>query len=193
MISNKIFLMKFLFLLLVFPALGKVHEVHKVLSSYQKKDSVVMDIKKTFTQPLLNKKTQSSGKLYLAQNLWRLNIIYPQENSLVFNGETLFYVSNSVSHHVPSAQSSILELIFNPQSFEETFKYENKSQKGRTWIHHFKGLKPSSPHQISIQIEKNRILSLHIEWGEARGEEMYQFSSILFNSKINKEIFEAAL
>ena len=177
----------------VFPKVQKEQEVHQILSFYQQKNSVTMDIKKKFIQAILKKESESSGKLYLAQDLWRLDISSPQKNSLIFDGNSLFHVSDSGSHHIPSSQSSVLKLIFDLPSFEKSFKYENRSQKGRTRIYHFRGLEASTPKKISIQIEKDRILSLHIEWEEPLGEEMYWFSSILFNQQLNPNIFKVTL
>jgi len=171
----------------------QIQEVHQILSFYQQKNSVTMDIKKKFIQAILNKESESSGKLYLAQDLWRLDISSPQKSSLIFDGNSLFHVSDSGSHHIPSSQSSVLKLIFDLSSFEKSFKYENRSQKGRTRIYHFRGLEASTPKKISIQIEKDRILSLHIEWEEPLGEEMYWFSSILFNQQLNPNIFKVTL
>ena len=186
--------MKFFFILfLPFLALGKTHEVHQVLSIYQKQKSVTMNIEKTFTQPLLKKNTTSKGQLYLAQKLWRLDVLHPQKSSFIFNGKNITYTSNSGSHHISSSKTPVISIIFDPKTFEKTFKYEHKTKKGRTWIHHFKGLTPSAPKKISIQIEKNRILSLSIEWKESLGKEMYRFSSILFNSPLNQDIFKVSL
>ena len=163
--------------------------IHQILSLYQSKTSVTMSIKKTFTQPLLKKQTESSGRFYLSNNLWRLDLTEPKKSSIVYDGENITYSSNSNTHVIPPSQSGILHLLFHPKAFYKTFKYLGKSRKGRTQIYSFQGLTPSSPEKIFIQVEKDRILSLRVQWRPPLGEEYYRFSSIHFNQKLNKSLF----
>lgn len=167
--------------------------IEKILSNYQKQASVAMKVKKTFNQPLLKKQTQSEGRFYLAQKLWRLDLTSPRPVSFIYDGVKITYISGDVSHHIPRSKVDVLHLLFDFQSFSQAFKYEEKSRKGRTWIYAFKGLKPSVPERIFIQVEIDRILSLRVQRAAPLGEEFYRFSSIHFNRELRKNLFQAPL
>ena len=152
-----------------------------------------MNIKKTFKQPLLKKQTESSGRFYLSNNLWRLDLTEPKKSNIVYNGENITYSSNSNTHIIPPSKAGILHLLFHSKAFYKTFKYLGKSQKGRTQIYSFQGLTPSSPEKIFIQVEKDRILSLRVQWRPPLGEEYYRFSSIHFNQRLNRSLFQPPL
>ena len=151
-----------------------------------------MNIKKTFTQPLLKKQTESSGRFYLSNKLWRLDFTEPKKSSIVYDGEKITYSSNATSHVIPSSKAGILHLLFHSKAFYQTFKYLGKSQKGRTQIYSFQGLTSSSPNKIFIQVEKDRILSLRVQWHPPLGEEYYRFSSIHFNQKLDERLFHSS-
>ncbi len=165
-------------------------EIYKVLNHYQKKDSIVMEIDKKFSQPFLKKETQSKGKFYFSKSLWRLELFSTQKTQIIYDGKHIIYkLGNNVSHYTPSSQYNILPSLFNQKVFTQTFKYQERTQKGRTYIYSFSGTPPSPP-KISIQIEKDRILSLLIQLEEPLGEEYYRFSSIQFNQNLSKKLFQ---
>ena len=168
--------------------------IYKVLKHYQNQKTIVMDIDKKFSQPFLNKKTQTKGKLYFSQNLWRLEFFSDYKTQMIYDGKRITYKSDkdNVSHYLPPSQANILPALFNQKIFDQNFKYQNKTQKGRTHIYHFKGIVPTAPPKISIQIEKERILSLLVQFEEPLGEEYYRFSSIHFNKKVLKKLFQAS-
>ena len=167
-------------------------EIEQVLLSYQKQSSIVMDVKKTFSQPILNRKRKSSGKFFSSGGLWRLDMSSPQASHTIFNGKSVLFLrpDNNTKHHLSLSQMTILPVLLDSQKFLSSFKYEGTSSKGRTKIHSFLGKKESSPKQLSIQIEKDRVLSLFVEWPEPLGQEHYRFSSIRFGIKLDKKLFE---
>ena len=170
----------------------EVSNFHKVLHKYQTKNSVVMDIDKKFSQPFLKKETQSKGKFYFSKGLWRLELFSPQKTSIFYDGKQIIYKSHkdNVSHYIPSSSDNILATLFDKKIFEQTFKYQKTTEKGRTSIYSFKGISSKAPPQISIQTEKDRILSLLIQLEEPLGEEYYRFSSIEFNRSLSKKLFQ---
>ena len=164
--------------------------VHSILDNYQKRKSVVMRVKKKFTQKLLSKQNLSEGKFYFSKGLWRFDVTSPRKSSLFYNGQKIVYSSdNNVSHHTAlNSQNMILSLLLDRKKFYKIFTYQGLRQKGRTQIYDFSA-KPPEPQKISIQIEKDRILSLLVSWEEPLGEEYYRFSSIQFDQKLPKKLF----
>ena len=173
------------------PASKLPKELHQILLSYQKQSSIVMDVKKTFSQPLLRRQKKSSGKFFSSGRLWRLDMFSPQTSHTIFNGRSVLFFKpeNNTKHHLSVSQITIISLLLDTQKFLSAFKYESARSKGRTKIHSFLGTKESSPKKLSIQIEKDRVLSLFIEWPEPLGQEHYRFSSIRFGVKLDKKLF----
>ena len=147
-----------------------------------------MNVKKTFTQKLLNKKKESTGRFYLANKKWRWDIFSPEKSHILYDGKTLTLNRSNESYSIPSSKVAVLSLLFDPLKFDQTFQYQEQKRKGRTTIYTFRGLKPQDPEKIFVKIEKDYILSLQIEWGELMGREHYQFSSIQFDQKIPKNL-----
>ena len=171
---------------------SEAEAIYKVLKYYQSKETILMNIKKKFSQPFLNKESQTNGKLYFSKGLWRLEFFSSHNTQMIYNGKRIIYKSNkdNILHYLPSSQANALPAIFDQKAFNQKFKYQNKTQKGRTHIYHFKGITKEAPPKISIQIEKDRILSLRIQFEEPLGEEYYRFSSISFNKKVSKKLFQ---
>lgn len=163
--------------------------IHKILSEYQRKKSVTMEVTKTFTQPVLKRETQSQGKFYFANKLWRFEVASPHPSVIFYDGERVTYFANNVSHHTQSGQEMILSTLLDPEAFYKKFTYQGVHQKGRTQIYSFSGTSPA-PQKLSIQVEKDRILSLRIHWDSALGEEFYRFRSIQFDQKLDKKLFQ---
>ena len=170
---------------------NRVSQVYKVLNHYQNQNSIVMDFNKKFSQPFLKKETESRGKFYFSKGLWRMELSSGQKTIMVYDGKQIIYKSNqdNVSHYMPSSQNNILPTLFDQNVFAQTFRYKNHTPKGRTFIYSFIGA-PPAPTEISIQIEKDRILSLLIRLEEPLGEEYYRFSSIQFNKNLSKKLFQ---
>ena len=154
-----------------------------------------MRVQKTFTQPFIQKKTKSSGRLILSKNLWRYDIKSPKPSVVVFNGKSILFcdLKTHIKQKTAASQAPILSIIFNNEDFDKNFKYEQTKTKGRTLVYSFAGKKPSSPQKIAIQIEKDRILSILITWKPPLGEEYYRFSSIEFNKSLDQKIFSHSL
>ena len=51
--------------------------IHQILSDYQKRKSVTMEVAKTLKQPVLKREVQSSGKFYFSNKLWRFEVLKP--------------------------------------------------------------------------------------------------------------------
>ena len=164
--------------------------IHKILSDYQGRKSVKMEVTKTLTQPVLKRETQSRGNFYFASKLWRFEVTSPHPSVIFYDGTKVTYFANNVSHHTQNGQEMILSTLLNPETFYKQFTYQGVHQKGRTQIYSFSG-KPPSPRKLFIQVEKDRILSLRIQWDEALGEEFYRFRSIQFDQKLPKNLFQA--
>lgn len=163
--------------------------IHKILSDYQKRKSITMEVTKTLTQPVLNRETQSKGKFYFADKLWRFEVTSPHSSVIFYDGSKVTYFANNVSHHTQNGQEMILASLLNPEVFSEKFTYQSLQIKGRTQIYSFSGKAPA-PQKLSIQVEKDRILSLRIHWDSALGEEFYRFRSIHFDRKLDKKLFQ---
>ena len=169
--------------------LGKETPIHKILSDYQRRKSVTMDVEKTLTQPVLKRKTQSRGKFYFAGRFWRFEVVSPHPSIIFYDGRKVTYFANNVSHHTQNGQEMILADLLNPEAFYKKFTYQGMQKKGRTQIYSFSGKAPS-PQKLFIQVEKDRILSLRIHWDSALGEEFYRFRSIHFDRKLDKKLFQ---
>lgn len=172
-------------------ALGQ-NTSYETLKNYQKKRSVVMNVQKTLIQNILNKTTQSSGKLFLSKSLWRYDTNTPKQFHIIYDGKKILFCDpkTHIKHYLTPSKAPILSILFDHQAFNNNFKYHQTTQKGRSQIHSFIGLKPSSPQKISIKIEKDRILNIYILWKPPLGEEHYQFSSIRFNENLHKDLFK---
>ena len=152
-----------------------------------------MNVKKTLTQNLIKKKTQTKGRLFLSKNLWRLNIESPQKSHIIFDGKTILLCNpeTQIKQKLKKRKTPLLSMLFNAQVFKENFKYEKTSIKGRTQVASFAGLgSQTQARRLFIQIEKNRILSVRIVWPPPIGEEHYRFSQIEFNKKRPDKIFQ---
>ncbi len=164
--------------------------IHQILSDYQKRDSITMEVAKTLKQPVLKREIQSKGKFYFSNKLWRFEILEPHPSVLFYDGVKVAYFANNVLHHTPQkGQKMILSSLLNQTSFNKAFTYQGMQKKGRTQIYSFLG-KPPSPQKLSIQVERDRILSLRVQWGSALGEEYYRFRSIHFDQKLSKKLFQ---
>ncbi len=163
--------------------------IHQILSDYQRRKSVTMEVAKTLIQPVLKRETQSRAKFYFSNKLWRFEVLAPHPSVIFYDGVKITYFANNVSHHTQNGQEMILSTLLNQEAFHNTFTYQEVHQKGRTQVYSFSG-KPPAPQKLSIQVEKDRILSLHIQWDEALGEEYYRFSSIRFDQKLSKKLFQ---
>ena len=163
--------------------------IHQILSNYQRRKSVMMEVRKTLTQPALKREIQSRGKFYFSNKLWRFEVLAPHPSVIFYDGVRITYVANNVSHHTQNGQEMILSTLMDQEAFFKTFTYQGVHQKGRTQVYSFSG-NPPAPQKLSIQVEKDRILSLHIQWDEAVGEEFYRFRSIQFDQKLSKKLFQ---
>ena len=171
------------------PKINTEVPIHKILSDYQKRKSVTMEVTKTLTQPVLKRETHSSGRFYFANKLWRFEVTSPHSSVIFYDGKKVTYFANNVSHHTQSGPEMILSTLLNPEAFYRKFTYQGVHQKGRTQIYSFSGT-PPAPQKLSIQVEKDRILSLRIHWDSAMGEEFYRFRSIQFDQKLDKKLFK---
>ncbi|MDE0151847.1 MAG: outer membrane lipoprotein carrier protein LolA [Bdellovibrionales bacterium] len=171
------------------PKSNKDVPIHKILSDYQRRESVTMEVTKTLTQPVLKRETQSQGTFYFANQLWRFEVTSPHPSVIFYDGKRVTYFANNVSHHTPSGQEMILSTLLDPEAFYKKFTYQGVHQKGRTQIYSFRG-NPPAPQKLSIQVERDRILSLRIHWDSDLGEEFYRFRSIRFDQKLDKKLFQ---
>lgn len=160
------------------------------LKSYQNKKTIQANVNKTFFQPLIKRKSKSTGLIYYSQGKWRLDILQPQKLSILFDGKKIQYKINNTVHNISKPHSNIFSLLFDTNKFFNTFKYAQTQKKGRTRIHHFLGKPSSRMKTLEIQIEKDRILSLKIQWNENLGQEYYKFTSIRFNQTLRKKLFK---
>lgn len=190
--------MKYIFLVLCFVggslsswAFDKNHFL-QVLKNYKQKTTVQMGVNKTVKQPLINRTIRSSGVFYYSRGQWRWDQYQPQKSTTTYDGKNLrhqLYGNNTV-HKVQFIKPSILALLFNPNRFFKRFKYMKKEKKGRTSVYLFAPLKGDDMESLSLQIEKDRILHVSIQWKEGLGEELYEFSSIQFNKPLAKKWFK---
>ena len=164
--------------------------IHQILSGYQKRKSVTMEVFKTLKQPVLKREMKSRGKFYFSNQLWRFEVLEPHPSVLFYDGAKAAYFANNVLHHTSQGEHKmILSTLLNRTAFNNAFAYQGSRRKGRTQIYSFTG-KPPAPQKLSIQVEKDRILSLRIQWDPALGEEYYRFRSIQFDQKLSKKLFQ---
>ena len=164
--------------------------IHQILSNYQKRDSVTMEVVKILKQPVLKREIRSKGKFYFSNKLWRFDVFEPHPSVLFYDGAKVTYFANNVLHHTPqNGQRMILSALLDQADFNNAFTYQGVQRKGRTQIYAFSG-KPPSPQKLFVQVEKDRILSLRIQWDSSLGEEYYRFRSIHFDQKLSKKLFQ---
>lgn len=171
----------------------KKKHFQNILKSYESKNNISMKVQKRMYQPLIKRQSQSQGQFYYSEGLWKFAISHPNKVSLIFDGKKLYQVSNNTVRNFSLPHPHILSLIFDTSLFFKSFNYLKTRTKGRTNIHDFSPKSLLDLKKLSIQTEKDRILSIQITWNQNLGKEYYKFTSIQFNKKLPKKLFKPSI
>ncbi len=197
----------FLFVVCLFPAHGfskskkasssPLSQFLRVIEIYKSSSGVTMNFEKITHLEFLNKTRKSSGKIFLAKGLLRLDLRDDMKTSFIFDKKRIWYLNvfrgkkkKAVGFDLKKQGMGTfnLSILFDKNRFLEFFRLLSSYLKGRARVLKFQALQSKDVKFLSLKMEGSVILTLWVEWKNGNKEE-YQFSDIQLNQKIPIKYF----
>lgn len=180
--------------------------LNTVIKKYRAAGLVEMDANKIFKSELLDKKTESAGKIYLAKEKFRWDIEQPDKTQLIFDGITIWSVQHP-SKEFPGAlqvakakldkktqKQILISTLFTPGSLGKNFKIVNFSKADGFETYTFDPLtKEFSLKELQLKLNAKDQFVSELSYKDDVGNETHiQFSNVNFKTSTDLKLFKYA-
>lgn len=180
-------------------------ELSETLSQYKQSESMILEVRKTLTNTMLDKEVVSKGMIRFVKGKFYWETTDPEKSLVIYNGKTLWTVQYPPAEFkdmplqvgkmgVKSKKNSpiILSEIFGTRPLDTVFTIKQKSKSGNFYLYDLKEIKTDFGLKnlvLKIDNKEQRVVSIEYV-DEVENETKIEFRSTQFNMKIRSSIFE---
>jgi len=180
--------------------------IKEIFKKYRLAKSVKMKVKKSVHMDLLDQDKESSGMLYYSKGKIRLEIKKPHESLLIMNQKIIWMVNQlpeefggelqvtKITSKATSQKSkATLALLLSDEKVWKNFfvkKSEKTKNKSTFWLSPVESSELIDVKKVHLKLDtKNKKIEEIGYWDDIGNITRFKFSSIKFNTKMKKEIF----
>lgn len=186
-------------------AMGSVPtELNDVLDVYRKSDSIILEVRKTLKNTVLDKENISKGMIRFVKGKFYWETTEPEKNLVIYDGKTLWTVQYPPAEFkdmtlqvakmgIKNKKNSpiILTEIFGTRPLDSVFKVKTGSKNGALINFELSEIKSEfGVKNLILKIDTNEKRVVSLEYlDEVDNETKVEFRSTQFNVKVRAALF----
>ena len=180
-------------------------ELSDTLSIYRQSGSMILEVRKTVKNPILEKETTFKGIIRFQKGKFYWETTEPEKNLVIYDGKTLWNIQyppiemkeaplQIAKTKVRSKKNSpiILAEIFGTRPIQSVFDVKQKSKDGALFVYELKEKKTEFGLKnllMKVDVKAQRIATLEY-LDEVENEVKIEFRSTQFDVKIKQSLFK---
>jgi len=179
-------------------------ELDEVLEHYRKSETIILEVRKTIKNPVLDKEVLSKGMIRFVKGKFYWETTEPEKNLVIYDGSTLWTVQyppvefkdmalQVAKMGIKSKKNSpiILTEIFGERPLDSIFKVKTGGKNGALINYELNEIKSEFGVKnliLKIDTKEKRVASIEYK-DEVDNETKVEFRSTQFNVKIRSTLF----
>lgn len=180
-------------------------ELNDTLEVYRKSESIILEVRKTVKNVMLDKETVFKGMIRFVKGKFYWETTEPEKSLVVYDGKTLWTVQYPPAEfkgvplqvakmHIKSKKNSpiILAEIFGTRPLQTVFKVKQKSKDGSIVLYELKEKKTEFGLKnliLKVDVKTQRVASIEY-LDEVENETKIEFRATQFNVKVKQSLFK---
>ncbi len=180
--------------------------LNEVISKYRQASIVEIVVEKTLKSELLDKKTESEGKIYLSKEKFRFDIDKPEKSQIIFDGHTIWSIQHPPAEFPGPVQVAkaflskntqkqiLISTLFAPGGIRKNFKIVDFKEDSEVENYFLDPITSElSLKNLNMKINKKRKVIDELSYKDDVGNEtILKFKNTEFQSKPKNSLFNYA-